>query len=162
MSKEEADEAVINKKFNSKSFYGLSQEKARKMEQACVELAINESLKEAANGPPGGIPSQTVIEQTKKPQSNIDAPKIQSYDEAFPSLVDGPAPTQAVVSSFNNPMKSIKGSTTSITFQIPFEQRRFRPGAATEFGKGTAGDRGKAECLKIMNETKVGFRPNER
>ena len=55
-------------------------------------------------------------------------------------------------------MKSIKSSTTSTTFQIPFEQRRFRPGAATEFGKGTAGDRGKAECLKIMNETKVGFR----
>ena len=129
MSKEEADEAVINKKFNSKSFYGLSQEKARKMEQACVELAINESLKEAANGPPGGIPSQTVIEQTKKPQSNIDA-----------------APTQAVVSSFNNPMKSNKGSTTSTTFQIPFDFVL------------AAGDRGKAECLKIMNETKVGFR----
>jgi len=86
------------------------------------------------------------------------APKVQSYDEAFPGLGGGPAPTQAAVSWFNNPMKSIKSSTTSTTFQIPFEQRRFRPGAATEFGKGTAGDRGKAECLKIMNETKVGFR----
>lgn len=89
----------------------------------------------------------------------VAAPKVQSYDEAFPGLGGGPAPTQAAVSWFNNPMKSIKSSTTSTTFQIPFEQRRFRPGAATEFGKGTAGDRGKAECLKIMNETKVGFRP---
>ena len=42
------------------------------MDQACVELAIEESLKEAENGPPGVIPPQTVIEQTKKPQSNID------------------------------------------------------------------------------------------
>ena len=90
----------------------------------------------------------------------VAAPKVQSYDEAFPGLGGGPAPTQAAVSWFNNPMKSIKSSTTSTTFQIPFEQRRFRPGAATEFGKGTAGDRGKAECLKIMNETKVGFRLN--
>lgn len=72
MSKEEADEAVINKKFNSKTYYGLSQEKARREDQVRVELAIKESLKEAENGPPGGIPPQTVIEQTKKPQSNID------------------------------------------------------------------------------------------
>jgi len=42
------------------------------VDQACVELAIEESLKEAENGPPGVIPPQTVIEQTKKPQSNID------------------------------------------------------------------------------------------
>jgi len=90
------------------------------------------------------------------------APKVQSYDEAFPGLGGGPAPTQAAVSWFNNPMKSIKSSTTSTTFQIPFEQRRFRPGAATEFGKGTAGDRGKAECLKIMNETKTNIEYSQR
>merc|ERR1719476_858223 len=58
------------------------------------------------------------------------AKSVQSYDEAFPGLGGGPAPTQAAVSWFNNPMKSIKSSTTSTTFQIPFEQRRFRPGAA--------------------------------
>jgi len=55
MSKEEADEA----------------EKARREDQVRVELAIKESLKEAENGPSGGVPPQT-IEQTKKPQSNID------------------------------------------------------------------------------------------
>ena len=70
MSKEEADEAVINKKFNSKTYYGLSQEKARREDQVRVELAIKESLKDAENGPPGGIPQQP--EQPKKPQSNID------------------------------------------------------------------------------------------
>jgi hypothetical protein len=52
------------------------------------------------------------------------APKVQSYDEAFPGLGGGPAAPQAAVSWFNNPMKSIKSSTTSTTFQIPFEQRR--------------------------------------
>merc|ERR1712131_147125 len=54
MSKEEADEA----------------EKARREDQVRVELAIKESLKDAENGPPGGIPQQP--EQPKKPQSNID------------------------------------------------------------------------------------------
>ena len=68
MSKEEADEAVINKKFNSKTYYGLSQEKARREDQVRVELAIKESLKDAENAPP--IPQQP--EQPKKPQSNID------------------------------------------------------------------------------------------
>jgi len=56
MSKEEADEA----------------EKARREDQVRVELAIKESLKEAENGPSGSVPPQNVIEQTKKPQSNID------------------------------------------------------------------------------------------
>lgn len=56
MSKEEADEA----------------EKARREDQVRVELAIKESLKESDTAPLGGIPPQTVIEQTKQPQSNID------------------------------------------------------------------------------------------
>ena len=46
------------------------------------------------------------------------APKVQSYDEAFPGLGGGPAPTQAAVSWFNNPMKSIKSSTTSIDVSV--------------------------------------------
>jgi len=76
MSKEEADEA----------------EKARREDQVRVELAIKESLKEAENGPPGGIPPQTVIEQTKKPQSNID--DLLNLDLA-------PEPVQQPQTNFN-------------------------------------------------------------
>ena len=50
------------------------------------------------------------------------APKVQSYSEAFPGLEGGPTPTQAAVSSFNNPMKSIKSSTTSKKIDI-FEKK---------------------------------------
>ena len=53
-------------------------------------------------------------------------------------------------SSFNW-KKSIKRSTTSTSFQIPFEQRRF-------FKK----IKNSLECLKVMNGTKAGFRPNAR
>ena len=42
-------------------------------------------------------------------------------------------------------------STTSTSFRIPFEQRRF-------FKKIKIS----TECLKVMNGTKAGFRPNAR
>ena len=49
-----------------------------------------------------------------------------------------PEPSQATV------------STTSTTFQIPFDKRRF----------SDAEELSKEESFKIMNETKVGFRLN--
>lgn len=94
------------------------------------------------------------VEQPVAPKQ--EAPKvIPTYEDAFPQLGGGsaPAPGGAWINKAN--VKPIKSSITSVRFDIPLEERRFRPGVNAEFGKGTSADQGRNEVLKVMKATKT-------
>jgi hypothetical protein len=81
---------------------------------------------------------------------------VPTYEQAFPALGGGSSVNAG--GAWTNTVKAqrIRSSEVSITFSIPNEERRHRPGiavAGAEFGKGTAADRGKLEASKIMTRT---------
>ncbi|CAG5097692.1 Oidioi.mRNA.OKI2018_I69.XSR.g15189.t1.cds [Oikopleura dioica] len=99
---------------------------------------------------------QNQSDAVEQPVAQQEAPKvIPTYEDAFPQLGGGsaPAPGGAWINRAN--VKPIKSSITSVRFDIPLEERRFRPGLNEGFGKGTSADQGRAEVLKIMKATKT-------
>lgn len=104
-----------------------------------------------------------VAAEPQPPVPKQETKAIPTYEDAFPQLGGGsaPAPGGAWINSAG--MKPIKSSNTSLSFDIPFDERRFRPGSSdVGFGKGSSSDNGKIEVMKVMKNTKTQIEYSQR
>ena len=120
---------------------------------SCLKTATEEKEDQTdLNVSTGSLPALSQVDQDEESLHEPFANSTFATSEIKESTAvrKSPSNLKPKRSSFNW-KKSIKRSTTSTSFQIPFEQRRF-------FKK----IKNSLACLKVMNGTKAGFRPNAR